>query len=99
MTYDEWKSVLWTDESSFSTAGFGHRPWVIRLPEEEYHPDCMDEIFNQSRQSRTAWGGFCGGIKSELLFVPGKAKLDLAAYVRTIMEPHLVPLWERLNNG
>ena len=21
---------MWTDKSSFSTAGFGHRPWVIR---------------------------------------------------------------------
>ena len=94
-TFEEWKRVLWTDESSFSTAGFGHRPWVIRSPEEEYHPDCMDEIFNQGRQSRMAWGGFCGGIKSELVFVPGKAKLDSAAYVTTIMEPHLVPLWHR----
>ena len=85
---------MWTDESSFSTAGFGHRPWVIRSPEEEYYPDCMDKIFNQGRQNRMAWGGFYGGIKSEL-FVLGKAKLDLAAYVRTIMEPHLVPLWHR----
>ena len=42
-----------------------------------------------------AWGGFCGGIKSELVIVPGKAKLDSAAYVTTIMEPHLVPLWHR----
>ena len=32
-TYEEWKRVLWTDESSFSTAGFGHRPWVIRSPD------------------------------------------------------------------
>ena len=42
-----------------------------------------------------AWRGICGGIKSELVFVPGKAKLDSAAYVTTIMEPHLVPLWHR----
>ena len=94
-TYEEWKRVLWTDESSFSTAGFGHRPWVIRSPEEEYHPDCIDETFNQGRQSKMAWGGFCGSIKSELVFVPGKATSDSAAYVTTVMEPHLVPLWHR----
>ena len=94
-TYEEWKRVLWTDGSSFSTAGFGHRPWVIPSPEEEYHLDCIDEVFNQGRQSKMVWGGFCGGTKSELVFVPGRATLDSAAYVTTVMEPHLVPLWHR----
>lgn len=56
----EWKSVLWTDGSSISTACFGHRPWVIRLPDEEHHPDCIDEIFNQGRQSGMVWGAFVG---------------------------------------
>jgi len=40
---DEWKRVVWTGESSFSTAGFGHRPWVIRKVDEEYHPDYTDK--------------------------------------------------------
>ena len=26
-----------TDESIDNTVGFGHRPMVIRLPEEEFH--------------------------------------------------------------
>ena len=42
-----------------------------------------------------AWGAFCGGNKSELVFIPGKTKLDSTAYVTTVMEPHLVPLWHR----
>ena len=87
--------MLWTDESSFSATGFGDRPWVIRKPEEEYHPDCIDEIFNQGRQSKMAWGAFRRSIKSDLVFIPGKAKLDSAAYVTTVMEPHLAPLWHR----
>ena len=33
------------------------------------------------------WGGFCGSIKSELVFISGKAKLDTAACVMTVMEP------------
>ena len=73
-------------------AGFGHRPWVIRSPEEEYHTDCIDEIFNQGRQSRMVWGGFCEGIKPKLVCIPGKAMLDSATYVATVIEPHLVPL-------
>lgn len=94
-TEEEWGRILWTNESSFSTAGFGHRPWVIRSPEEESHEDCVDETFEQGRQTRMAWGGFCGQIKSDLVFIPGKAKLDSAMYVDTIMEPHLVPFWHR----
>lgn len=94
-TEEEWKRILWTDESSFSTAGFGHRPWVIRLPSEEYHPDCVDETFQQGRQSKMVWGGFCGQLKSELIFIPGKAKLDSAMYVEKVMEPELVPFWHK----
>ena len=41
------------------------------------------------------WGGFCRSIKSDLVFVPGRAILDSAAYVTTAMEQHLVPLWHR----
>ena len=90
-TYEEWKRVLWTDKYSFSTAGFGHRPWAIRKPDEEYHVDCIDEAFEQSRQNKMVWGGFCGALKSDLM-VPGKAKLDSATYVATIMEPHLAAM-------
>lgn len=40
-----------------------------------------------------AWSGFCGELKSELVFIPGKAKLDSTMYADTIMEPQLVPFW------
>ena len=94
-TYEGWKRVLWTDESSFSTAGFGHRPWVVRKPDEECDADCIDEAFEQDRQGKMVWGGFCGALKSNLVMVPGKAKLNSATYVATIMEPHLVPFWQQ----
>ena len=87
--------MLRIDGSSFSTAGFGHRPWVIQKPDEEYHADCIDETFEQGRQSKTVWVGFCGALKSDLVMVPGKAKLDSATYVATIMELHFVPFWQQ----
>jgi len=40
-TFDDWLRVLWTDESSFSTSGFGSRPWVTRKASEAYHEDCI----------------------------------------------------------
>jgi len=90
-TYEEWKRVVWTDESSFSTTGFGHRLWIIRKPDVEYHTNSVDETFEQEQSSKMIWGGFCGSLKSNLVCIPGKAKLDSATYVAKVMEPHLVP--------
>ena len=51
-----WLRVVWTDESTYSTKGFGHRPMVLRRPDEEYHPDCIDEIWESGRKSQMVWG-------------------------------------------
>lgn len=68
---------------------FHCRLWPSAL---ECHPGCIGEIFNQGRQSWMPWGGLCGGIEFDLVFLPGKAMLDSAAYAAAAMEPHLVPL-------
>ena len=94
-TFEEWSRMIWTDESTFSTSGFGPRPWVIQKPDEEFHINCIDQTFEQGRESTMAWGGFCCTTKSELVFIPGKAKLDSAMYVETVMEPYLVPFWHQ----
>ena len=85
-----------TDGSSFSTAGFGHRPWVIRKADEEY-------ITPTASIKSIALGGrvrcfFLGGggpsavqQNSDLIFVPGRVKLDSATYVRMVLGPALVP--------
>lgn len=96
-TREEWKRVIWTDECSFSTSGFGAgQPWVIRKADEEYHSDCIDENTPSSgRNSQMIWGAFCGTTKCELVDIPGKAKVDSLTYVRTVLEPALVPFWQR----
>ena len=33
-------------------------------------------------------------MRSKLVLIPGKAKVDSAEYVKTIMYPHLVPFWQ-----
>ena len=68
---------------------------MICLAEEEFHIDCIDENFQKGRDSTMAWGGFCGAITSDLVFIPGKAKIASALYVETIMEPYLVPFWQK----
>ena len=40
-------------------------------------------------------GAFCGAIRSDLIFVNGRAKLDSATYVRMVLEPALAPFWHQ----
>ena len=48
------------------------------------------------RVGRAGWFGVdLRGIKSDLVFILGKATLDSVAYVTAVMEPHLDPLWRR----
>ena len=94
-TYEDWLRVVWMDKSTFSTAGFGNRPWVTRKATQEYHVDYVDETFESGRQSKIVWGAFCGTLKSKLVFVPTKAKVDSSFYVTKIMYPSLVPFWHR----
>jgi len=94
-TYEDWKRVVWTNKLTFSTAGFGHRAWVTRKADEEYHQDCIDEVWESGQESRMVWGAFCGTTKSDLVFIPGKAKVNAVTYVETVMKPYLVPFWHK----
>ena len=44
------------------------------------------DIYETFNQGGMIWGRFCGGIESEHVFVPDKAKLDSAAYVTSSSE-------------
>ena len=94
-TDEEWLRVVWTDESSYSTKGFGHRPLVLRRADEEYHPDCIDEIWESGRKSQMVWGAFCRELKSELFFVKSGAKIDSESYTKEILDPLLFPFWHQ----
>ncbi|RPA88534.1 hypothetical protein L873DRAFT_1631255, partial [Choiromyces venosus 120613-1] len=99
-TLEDWCQVIWTDECYIWLSGTCGRTWVTRHPGEEYedekfHSDCIDQTFEQGRESMMAWSGFCSTTKSELVFIPRKAKMDSAIYVEAVMEPYLAPLWHQ----
>lgn len=94
-TYNDWLRTVWTDESTFTTVGFSHRPWVLRRPGEEFHPDCIDETWESGRESVMVWGGFCGEMKSELHIIPPKTKVNSSYYVTHVLDPILIPFWHQ----
>jgi len=50
--------------------------------------------FHFGGQSKMVWSAFCGTTKSDLVFVPGKAKVSSTIFVRRIMQPALLPFWQ-----
>jgi hypothetical protein len=57
-TVEDWKRVIWTDESSFHIgARRGSVDWIWRTVEEEFHTDCID--FKKRESMGTMfWGCF-----------------------------------------
>jgi len=94
-TEEEWKRVVWTEESNFSTAGFSHRPWVTRLLEEEFNPDCIDEVWGSGREGIMVWGAFYGEMKSLLYIVPPGTTINSKRYRHNVMMPYLAPFWNQ----
>jgi hypothetical protein len=80
---EDWERVIWTDESSFSTAHSAYNVRVLRRPGEEYHPDRIQKERWSGRESVMMWGAICGTTKSELHVVKGKVGYIVAYFVFT----------------
>jgi len=56
-----------------------------------YHPDCIDKNFHSGHKTKVIWGAFCGTTKSDLTYIPDKAKIGSITYIQTVLEPTLIP--------
>jgi len=57
-TIEDWKQVLWTDESKFEIFGQKRRTYVRRAPSEKMHPDCITPTIKHGGGSVMVWGCF-----------------------------------------
>ena len=80
-TNEQWKKVLWSDESVFELIPT-RRVWVRRRKNERYHPDCINSTVKHGGGKLQVWGCMATNGVGTLKVVKGR--LNAAAYVQLI---------------
>lgn len=70
-TLEQWKSVLWTDESKFEIFGTKRRQYVRRETGERFDPRCITPTFKHGGGSVMVWGCFSYDGVGELVKING----------------------------
>lgn len=73
-TLEDWKKVVWTDESCFEIGKNSRQIRVWRKSCERYAWKCLAPIFKSGRTSVMVWGAFSGFDKSPLVIMPPQRK-------------------------
>lgn len=70
---EDWKRVIWCDESTFEIGKNSRQIRVWRMAGERHHLDCLAPTFKSGRSSLMLWGAIAYDQRSELAFMdPGK---------------------------
>jgi transposase len=84
-TVEDWKNIIWTDESSFELGKNSRQIRVWRRIHERYHIDCLAPSFKSGRTSIMVWGAFTGFDKSPLIVIP-PTKRSAVGFVEHVYE-------------
>jgi transposase len=68
-TVEDWRKVIWCDESTFEIGKNSRQVRVWRTVDEKYSDSCLAPSFKSGRSSLMIWGAICGSCKSELAFM------------------------------
>lgn len=91
LTIDDWKHILWTDESSFTIGKNSYQIRVWRPSSQRYDPSCLTPSFKSGRQSVMVWGCFMWNKRGPLVILP-KGSLNGMNYV-AVMEEAMLDFW------
>ena len=91
----QWKSVLWSDESTFQIVFGNTGRRVLRTKEEADHPDCYQRKV-QKPASVMVWGCISSHGMGDLHFCEGN--INAEKYIQ-ILEQHMLPSKQRLFHG
>lgn len=70
-TEEDWRKVLWTDESKFVVFGSKRRTYVRRKSTEKFHPQCVKPTLKHGGGSVLVWGCFASDKVGSLFRVKG----------------------------
>jgi len=87
-TVDQWRKVIWTDESTFEVGKNVRRRRVWREPSEKYNEDCLEPTFKSGRTSIMVWCAFADNQKAGPAIIPPKRR-SAKDFVDIVYERHL----------
>ena len=96
-TLEQWRRVLWTDESCFSIWQSDGRVWVWQLPGERYFIDCIVPSVKFGGGGIIVRGCFSGAGLGYL--VPVKKTLNASAYQQILDNFMLSTLLKQFGDG
>lgn len=94
-TMDNWRSVLFTDESKVKFYSDDRRVRVWRREGERFSEPCIHETDRFGGPSVMVWGGISLLGKTELVILDG-GTVTAASYVERVVRPHIVPFSQRI---
>ncbi|KAL7849234.1 hypothetical protein SRHO_G00208570 [Serrasalmus rhombeus] len=92
-TEEDWKKVLWTDESKFEVFGSQRRTFVRRRTNEKMLKECLTPSVKHGGGNVMVWGCFGAGKVGDLYRVKGI--LNKEGY-HSILQRHAIPSGQRL---
>lgn len=92
-TVEDWKNVLWTDESKFEVFGQNRRFYVRRSKTEKLRPECLAPTVKHGGGSVMVWGCFSYAGVGDLVQIEGIMRKE---QYRNILEQNAAPSGRRL---
>ena len=90
-TVEDWKRVVWSDESRFTLFRSDGRVWVWRLPGERLMPECVVPTVKHGGGGAMFWGCFSWYGVGPLVVVPGN--LNSEKYCDILDNEMLPTMW------
>lgn len=92
---EEWKTIIWSDESKFKLFKGDGRRWVWRRPHEKYDPECLIPTFKSGQDGIMVWECFTYNGLSPLVKLEGR--INAVAYI-DVLDNHLLSLLDDLGD-
>ena len=95
---DDWRNVLFTDESRFTRYSPDGRKRVWRRPGERYAQSCFSPRVQFGGGGVMVWGGISLEARTDLVILQG-GNINADRYIRECLEQHVVPYMPRIGEN